>query len=225
MDRKTSSEHPRQTGGAGSAGGGVFVLRVKIAEVSPPIWRKLSVPGEYTLGHLHAILQTAFGWENDHMHSFTVDATRYGMIGTDFGFDDEDDIADEDSVSLYDLGLRAKQKFRYLYDFGDSWEHEITVSKIIPAGDEAGDLALPRCLGGNRAGPPEDSGGAWDYENMVAILKDPNHERYEEIREWTGDFDPEYFNLEEINARLEHIFKPRPARAGKASGGKAQKTQ
>ncbi|MDR2630679.1 MAG: plasmid pRiA4b ORF-3 family protein [Spirochaetaceae bacterium] len=234
MNRKTPSEHPRRTGSVGdeigfisrtgSAEGRTLVLRVKIADIDPPIWRELSVPGEYTLGHLHVILQIAFGWENDHMHSFTIKSTQYGMTGMDFGFDDEEDIVDEDTVCLDDLGLRTHQKFRYLYDFGDSWEHEIAVSKIISTGDEEGEPALPLCLGGERAGPLEDSGGSWEYENTLQILKDPNHAKYEETREWTGDFDPENFDLEEINSRLKHVFKPRPTRAkkAKASGGKEE---
>jgi hypothetical protein len=144
------------------------------------------------------------------MHSFTVDSVQYGMMMEDMGFGYGDDMTDEDSLCLYDLNLRPKQKFSYLYDFGDSWEHEIGVSKIIPAGDEKWDLTRPRCLGGQRAGPLEDSGGVWGYGSMLEILKDPNHEEYEEIHEWAGDFDPEYISLEEINAHLEQAFKPRP---------------
>jgi hypothetical protein len=168
----------------------------------------LSVPADCTLGDLHRIIQIAFDWTDDHLHSFTVNSVEYGM--TDMDLDYGDDMADEDSVSLYDLSLRTRQKFSYLYDFGDSWEHEIRVSKTIPAGDKQGDLARPRCLGGERAGPFEDSGGIWGYESMLEILKDPNHAEYETIHEWAGDFDPEYVSLEDINTRLGEAFKPQP---------------
>jgi hypothetical protein len=184
-----------------------YILRVSIADSSPEIWRELSVPGGYTLGELHWIIQIAFGWDNDHLHSFTVRSTEYGTMDTDFGFDDDDNIIDEDSVCLHDLNLRARQKFSYLYDFGDSWEHEITVSKTIPAGNDE-KPARPRCLGGERSGPLEDSGGIWGYENMLEILKDPTRKEYEEIHEWLDDFDPEYFDIEEINTSLGNHFKP-----------------
>jgi hypothetical protein len=74
-----------------------------------------------------------------------------------------------------------------------------------------GDVEPPRlrCLGGERAGPPEDSGGAWAYMDMLEILKDPTNGQYEETREWLGDFDPEDFDLKKINTRLEQVFKPR----------------
>jgi hypothetical protein len=198
MIKEIHSNHPQSA----------YVLRISIQGAVQPIWRKLSVPADYTLGDLHQILQIAFGWDDDHMHSFTVNSVQYGMM-TDIGFDYGDDMADEDDVCLYNLNLQPKQKFSYLYDFGDSWEHEIRVSKIISAGDEKWDLTRPRCLEGKRASPLEDSGGIWGYENMLEILADPNHAEYEEIHDWAGDFDSEYVSIEEINVHLEKAFKPR----------------
>jgi hypothetical protein len=198
MGNKTSSNHPEAA----------YVLRVNIADSSPKIWRKLSVPGDYTLGDLHRILQIAFGWENDHMHSFTVNSIGYGMSLEDMGFGNEFDRIDEDAVRLSQLDLQPKQKFKYLYDFGDSWLHEITVSKIIPIGAENQELTRPSCLGGERAGPLEDSGGVWGYERILEIIKNPNHEEYKDY-EWARDIDPEYVGLEDINACLEETFKPR----------------
>jgi hypothetical protein len=187
----------------------LYVLRASIAKASPPIWRKISVPGECTLGDLHIILQIAFGWENDHLHSFTIDSIEYGMSEMeDIDFRDEFDTINEDTVCLNQLELVPKKKFKYLYDFGDSWLHEITVSKIVPVED--GDVPLPRCLDGKQAGPLEDSGGIWGYTNILEILKNPDHEEYNEIHEWAGDLDPEYVDLEEINARLEQVFSPPP---------------
>jgi hypothetical protein len=194
-----------------------YVLRVSITDSRPPIWRKLSVPENYTLGNLHTILQIAFGWDNSHPHSFTVNSTEYGMTDLDdMGFGDDYDIIDEETVRLSELDLQPKQKFSYLYDFGDSWEHGITVSKIIPIDTENGDAIGPHCLGGKRAGPLEDSGGIWGYEEMLEVLKDPNHKEYESFHEWVGDFDPEYLSLDEINTRLEQVFKPKSRKAKKS---------
>jgi hypothetical protein len=98
------------------------------------------------------------------------------------------------------LNLQPKQKFKYLYDFGDSWLHEIRVSKIIPIGAEDKELTRPCCLEGKRAGSFEDSGGIRGYGRILEILKDPNHEEYEEIHEWAGNFDPEYVNLNSLES-------------------------
>jgi hypothetical protein len=193
---KVSSFHPRQ----------IYVLRVSIKESRPPIWRKLSVPGHFSLDDLHIVLQIAFGWENDHMHSFTIGSTEYGMPEAIDMMDvcDDSGIVDENTVRLDGL-LAEKQKFTYLYDFGDSWEHVITVSKVIPV-EDGGEPPAPLCLGGQRAGPPEDCGGIWRYEEMLEIVKDPAHEQYEETHEWLGDSDPEYFNPEEVNTRLKQVM-------------------
>jgi hypothetical protein len=192
-----------------------YVLRAVLKESKPPIWRSLSVPGHFDLEELHIVLQIAFGWENDHMHSFTIGSTEYGMAETmDMAFADSC-LVDENTVRLDGL-LAATQKFIYLYDFGDSWTHEITVSKVIPVED--GNPPLPCCLDGKRAGPPEDCGGIWGYEEMLEIVKNPDHERYEEIHEWLGDIDPEYFDLEEINTRLGKVFGKKPSAKKRPSG-------
>jgi hypothetical protein len=197
MTNTTNIQHPHKT----------FVLRVSIADSNPEIWRELSVPDVCTLGDLHMIIQVAFGWGNEHMHLFTVKSSRYGMMDGDFGFSDDDNVIDEDDVCLYDLKLRTRQKFRYLYDFGDSWEHEITVSKTITNKDDE-KLEPPCCLGGERAGPLEDTGGIWGYERLLAILKDPTHKEYEEIHDWLEDYDAENFDIEDVNNQLSNSFIP-----------------
>jgi hypothetical protein len=51
-----------------------------------------------------------------------------------------------------------------------------------------------------RACPPENCGGFGGYEKLVAIIKDPHHKEYEMILEWQGgEFDPEYFDVEEVS--------------------------
>jgi Plasmid pRiA4b ORF-3-like protein len=101
----------------------------------------------------------------------------------------EDDWTDdygtknEDKVKLNEVVTRVRTKFKYLYDFGDSWQHEIEVEKILPP--EPG-VHYPICLAGERAGPPEDIGGVWGYANMLEVLADPNHPDREEMLDWPG---------------------------------------
>jgi hypothetical protein len=199
--------------------GAVYEFRIAIEGSSPRIWRKLRVPGDFTLYDLHMALQICFGWTESHLHSFTINGTEYKStdlpVGSFLSMDDES--ADELDYTLDALNLKEKEHFTYLYDFGDSWEHKLRVSKITLA---AGDERRPRCLGGKRSGPLEDSGGIWGYENMLDILKNPEHEEYEEISEWAGDHDSEYFNLEEINRLLDKTFRPPPKASKPASSRK-----
>jgi hypothetical protein len=205
-------EKKKKSGTAGRA----YVLRIELAYSEPVIWRKLRVPGSFTLGDLHVALQIAFGWQDSHLHSFTIGSMNYGMSVLD-RFDplNELDMADENDFYLDDLGLRKKQTFTYLYDFGDSWEHKIQVTEIISL-DENPDM--PICLEGERAGPLEDSGGIGGYEEMLEVLKNPKHEEYQEILDWAGDYDSEDFSLEYTNRQFKRMFKP--LKKPKAAGGK-----
>jgi len=106
-------------------------------------------------------------------------------------------------VKLKDVVSREKAKFIYEYDFGDGWEHELLVEKILPP--TAGQR-YPICLKGKRACPPEDVGGIWGYADFLEAIQDPNNPDHEDLLEWIGgSFDPEAFDLEEINRRLQKI--------------------
>jgi hypothetical protein len=204
----------------------IYVLRASLRDSRPPIWRKLSVPGNFTLEDLHEVLQIAFDWDEEHMHSFLINSREYIMeqareMMSPF---DDDEFIEETTVCLDDL-LTEKQKFTYLYDFGDSWLHQITVSKAISLEEGMEDSLVPRCLGGKLAGPPEDCGGIWGYEELLAILKDPSHERHEEIYEWMGDWDAEAFDPEEVNARLALVFGKKPAAPKKTSRGSKKSSE
>jgi hypothetical protein len=130
---------------------GVYQLKVTLKGIRPPIWRRLQVPGPITLAALHDVLQAAFGWTDTHLHQFIVGERYYGQP------DDFDEVVfDEGGVTLAStLGTRIK-RFAYVYDFGDDWEHEIVVEKVIAgnAGSEP-----PLCLAGRRQRPPEDCFG------------------------------------------------------------------
>src|SRR3989338_6623944 len=104
-------------------------------------------------------------------------------------------------MQVSNLINKEKQKFIYLYDFGDGWLHKIILEKIVT---ETENGQIPRCIAGERACPPEDCGGVWGYSGLMEIKKDKNHPDYEErIIEWLGeDYDHEEFKLEEINLLL-----------------------
>jgi hypothetical protein len=91
----------------------------------------------------------------------------------------------------------------YEYDFGDGWEHEILLEKVLRP-DPA--VQYPRCLGGARACPPEDCGGAGGYADFLQAISDPDHEEHDEYLDWIGgEFDPEEFELDEVDAGLRHV--------------------
>jgi hypothetical protein len=183
----------------------IYQLKVRLQDSKPPIWRRLQVPGDITLYGLHRVIQTAMGgWDDSHLHGFDIGRVHYA--GGPFGYDDQESWGPQsEQAVLQHLGLDAGHTFRYTYDYGDSWVHIIKVEGILPA--QAG-VDYPRCLAGRRAGPPEDCGGIWGYYDLLEALNDPSHERHDEMLEWLGDpWDPAWFSVDEVNARLRRILK------------------
>lgn len=177
----------------------IFHLKIQLARISPPIWRRVLVPGEIDLGELHAIIQTAFGWTDSHLHEFEVGPDRYGTPDPDWG---RDDVADESRAKLFRLAGEG-EKFMYTYDFGDGWDHQITVDKVTAP--EAG-MRYPACTAGRRACPPEDVGGPWSYPDFCAAIENSDHPEHDERLEWAGgSFDPDAFDLAATDAALKHF--------------------
>ena len=176
----------------------VYQLKVTLQGVKPPIWRRLLVPSHLTLGRLHEVLQIAMGWTDSHLHQFISDGVFYGMPGEELDFGME--IKNENKFKLNQLLKKEKDSFIYEYDFGDGWEHKVSLEKILP---HDANISLPQCIKGKRACPPEDCGGIWGYHDLLEIFKDPENPDYEEMSEWLGEgFDPEALDLDEINALL-----------------------
>jgi Plasmid pRiA4b ORF-3-like protein len=142
------------------------------------------------------------GWTNSHLHSFNIQGVEYGEPMPEFGFNDEE-MRDEQTVTLSKIVPREKFKFLYLYDFGDSWEHEILVEKVLEADSET---AYPICIKGKRACPPEDCGGVWGYQEFLNAIQNSEHPEHEEMLEWVGGFfDPEDPELDEVSYQLKLI--------------------
>jgi hypothetical protein len=132
-----------------------YQLKILLRGIKPPVWRRVVVSGDTTISFLHEILQVAMGWYNCHLHNFLIRGKEYG-VSYEGGVSFADD---PDQVRLADFGFRPQERFEYVYDFGDNWEHQISVEKI-PAPDET---QYPICITGRGNCPPEDSGGPWMY--------------------------------------------------------------
>jgi len=180
-----------------------YQLRVTLLGTNPPIWRRIAVSGGISLGHLHGVLLQAMGWDGGHMHLFHLGKTDYGETHPEL-----EHVEDQWEVRLCDVAPKAKKRFVWEYDMGDTWLHEIFVEKIDPAAPPLKGAAV--CLAGARACPPEDCGGVYGYEDFLKAVRDPKHESHEEMLEWIGgEFDPEAFDLKETNKALSKLKGPR----------------
>jgi hypothetical protein len=177
----------------------IYQLKVTLRGIRPPIWRRVLVPAKFSLHKLHQVIQLAMGWTDSHLHEFIINGLPYSIPSPE----DFEPVSDERRHSLSQIAMREKRKFFYEYDFGDSWEHEIVVEKILSP--ESG-VKYPACIKGKRACPPEDVGGVWGYETFLEAIGDPHHEEHDSYLEWVGGyFDPEACDLDEINQALARV--------------------
>jgi hypothetical protein len=174
-------------------------LHVELVDVTPAVWRRILVPTSIRMAKLHDIMQAAIGWRNSHLHVFNVGPSRIGMCFDDYP---EDEI-NECDVSVL-AALRGKTSFEYEYDFGDSWQHLVTIEAELRTPHA---LKYAICLDGANACPPEDVGGPNGYEHFLKAINDPSHDEYENYVRWQGstNFDRTAFDRLEINAMLQKV--------------------
>jgi hypothetical protein len=182
----------------------IYQIKITLKGSKPPIWRRVLISSETTLDDLHHIIQKAMGWYGGHLHAFSIHGREYSTphpYGTDHLA--ELGMGDTTGKKLNKLVSGEGDKFTYEYDFGDDWQHEIKIEKVLPSDPKQ---ALPVCIKGRRACPPEDVGGVWGYEIFLEAIKDPDHPEHEMYTDWPGsDFDPEAFDLDEVNSRLKGL--------------------
>lgn len=176
----------------------IYQVKVRLTGISPPIWRRFLVADETTLGILHHILQIVMGWDDYHVHRFVIGETEYGAPGFMSA-----GMKNENMARLDKVVTGPGMKMYYEYDLGDHWIHEIIFEKSMPP--EQG-VDYPVCIEGERACPPEDCGSTMGYKHFIEVISNPEDPEYEEMLEWVGGpYDPEAFDLEEVNDVLRNL--------------------
>jgi len=170
--------------------------------INPQIWRRIQVPENYTFFDLHKAIQAVMNWENYYLHEFkmlnpkTGEPETIGTEGNDFEAFKEP-LVPEKKAKISNYFTPENKDALYTYNFGDNWQVEVRLEEILPKKEGT---EYPICTDGKRAAVPEDLGGILGYEDLLEILKDPEHDEYEETVEWLGeDFDPEYFDPKDIS--------------------------
>ena len=144
----------------------IVQIKVKLLGVAkPPVWRRVQLRADTRLAQLHDILQAALGWENYHMHVFSFGEEEFGVPDPELGFSDERQVT---LGEFTDIGAR----FRYTYDFGDDWQHEITVEKLL---DPDPDAHYPALVGAK--GPAHQRTAAAPGDTRTSERSSPTQAR------------------------------------------------
>ncbi|GLS22446.1 hypothetical protein GCM10007874_54640 [Labrys miyagiensis] len=167
-------------------------LKITLDDVEPKVVRRLEVPASIRLDRLHLTLQAALGWTNSHLYELRVKEIGWGIPDPEWG---EGPLDARKATLLNVLEDTGAKKLRYLYDFGDGWEHTVKIERIV---DPQPNILYPRLVKAIGRCPPEDVGGPWGYAEFIDALADPAHERHGEMRDWAGDFDPLHLDPQEL---------------------------
>jgi hypothetical protein len=176
-----------------------IVLRIELMHTQPKVWRQVLVPQQINLRSLHEVIQAAMGWEDCHLFEFDCNGRYYGEPDEWA----ERPIAQARNAKLHAIIPRLPEgEFRYLYDFGDDWEHRIVVEQSgLPNSNPC-----PRLLAGEMACPPEDIGGIPGYEALKDAVEGRGDEHGEMLLEMLdGEFDPYTMDTQEIGFMLTPI--------------------
>jgi len=205
------------------------VLKVELELGEYKVWRKVIVPLNYSFRELHKIIQKLFNWQDYHLHEYFVyseekddskwfnhseyhrDGYRvilnltmnqnyleYNMY--EMNYQDQDfKLAVENEVKLKDV---ITAKIKYIYDYGDYWQHYIETEEII----EDYKSNKPTLLAGEGTAPPEDVGGVDGFSKFLQILSNPNHEEYEFMQEWAKSQRFKEYDSEKIKAEFKSYY-------------------
>lgn len=184
----------------------IATIRIELVDSVPLIWREVEVPTSMTLKVLHDVIQAVMGWFDCHLWEFTVATRKYGLaMDEDWGTEPRFEAS---KVRLRDVLAPGKTIIDYIYDFGDSWEHRLTVSGVRQ-GDP--DHSYPCYVGGERNAPPEDCGGLPGFYEILTAVADPDHPDHAEMVDWFDEYDPDTFDDLPIKYAIGRIANQRNA--------------
>jgi len=170
-------------------------LKITLDGVKPVVLRRVEVPFNIRLDRLHLTIQAAMGWTNSHLYEIRAGGVGWSTLYPEADW--PDDFLDARKARLGDVLADVGAKtLRYLYDFGDGWEHTIRIERLVDP--EPGTL-YPRLIGASGRCPPEDVGGPWGYADFLEAMHDSKHERHAEFAEWIGEeFDPNLVDADRL---------------------------
>lgn len=216
--------HPKKSTPADpTPGRAAYVLRIELRGLRPTIWREVWVDPTITLRRLHGVIQAAMGWENAHLHGFAIPGTgrascywgvpslrRFEPLDAQGDFGPMEPGNDDALTRLAQVMARPRDKLLYLYDYGDDWEHLITLKKVITTAEP-----LPLLAAAVFSCPPEDCGGPGGFTHLAEVLSDPRDPEHADLRAWVDemmgpDWVPGELSDAQFRKRVAAVAKLRP---------------
>ncbi len=192
-----------------------YQLRVALRDLKPAIYRDLLVDPGITLRKLHSVIQAAMGWDDEHLYGFalpTSSTQRYWRVPAQRRFEPKsasggwgEPSPSDAKYRVQDVLTAPKQKLLYLYDFGDDWEHTVTLTAVGQA-----EGPLPRLLKAQNGCPPENCGGPPGAAYWASVWYDQQHPEHATAVDILGEHEPDWLDFERLQRAVSKLApKPR----------------
>ncbi len=183
-----------------------YLFKITLKGSHPVIWRKVIIPSDMTFKRLHEVIQIAMGWNNFHLYRFQFKDLKLIVSNID-----EKSVRNNtiNNVSIKDAKTTTInkyfencEKFTYVYDFGDWWEHRIEpLEKLYNY-----NYSYPQIIKAKGNCPPEDCGGIYGYYDFLNIYNDPSHPKHEKISKWAYEQAYDNFDINKANALMNKLL-------------------
>ncbi|MBS4223185.1 plasmid pRiA4b ORF-3 family protein [Lederbergia citrea] len=206
-----------------------YQLKITLMDVEPSVWRRVIIPAGTNFKRLHDTIQFSMGWDDTHMFEFDFVEEKLKVTADESLFEESKYIKEKYKDSKpskekdpygaisrmistnirraqsakIDSPLEKHQKFTYIYDIGDNWQHEIMVEKTI----EDYPYGHPTLLDGEGACPPDDVGGPGGYTAFLEAWSDPHHPEHEDMRIWGESQYYKDLDIKRTNEIMENVLK------------------
>lgn len=173
----------------------IFIFEIILLEVTPPVWRIVEINRNQSLHELHAAIQVAMEWQNSHLYSFSKGTDNNKMEFVLPEYEENQELFTGNSTrkfKLIDIFHKPGDSIDYLYDFGDSWLHQVIFKGTT---HENATFGYPRCPAGSRSCPPENIGGPHAYQALLSAIETKDKKSLKEYDDWLGyRYDPDKFS-------------------------------
>ncbi len=181
-----------------------FQLKIAIKNSKPPIWRRVVVPSGITFSQLSMILNEVMGWSGSHLFSFEFYHKELCVIE---GAEEPELLGRYDnleaSTTLIREFMEENDWFTYTYDFGDDWQHRVTIEKTL----EDWEYDYPQVLKYKGDCPIEDCGGIEGYYDCLKVIENEAHPEYKEQLAWMKSQGyPQEYDMNDVNEKLKSTY-------------------
>jgi hypothetical protein len=210
-----------------------YQFLVTLNYVKPTVWRRFVMPVTHDFYDLHSVIQTSVGWTNSHLFNFLIEDSTNNktieLVAIEESVTENFAMAQHYMKNPPEKGTYADKmyqrlirkqlllardvdlnqyvnespEFRYMYDFGDGWEHEVILEKVV----DDYEYDYPQVLEGKGTCPPEDVGGPPGYDEFKSVIKDKEDPDHTHMKAWAKSQGYKKFNLSKVNAYLKEEWE------------------